>query len=467
MASKPNKKNTINTASFDLSLHTRKGYKTEVVYRAISDLKEYDGNPRAHPEKQVLELAQSIARFGFYAPIILDEVGILIAGHGRFAASQFLKLEEVPTITIPNLSEEEKIALRIADNKIAENSKWSMDGLVSEMEKLRTKDFDMSLTGFDADEVSKLLRPIEDFTRFAVDPDDAPAVEENPVSALGDVWILGQHRVMCGSATEAMDVDCLMAGAQAAMCFTDPPYNVDYKGAAGKIKNDALGDGFGAFLLAACENIVKHTAGACYVAMSSSELHTLHSAFVSAGGKWSTFIIWVKNTFTLGRSDYQRGYEPILFGNTPTTAKEQDFASTEPAEGEVFKYRGEYQPILYGWPKDSSHAWEGGRSQSDVWKCDKPAKNPIHPTMKPVELVERAVRNSSKRGDIVLDLFGGSGSTLIAADKAGRRAYVMELDTRFVDVIIQRWQNFTCGKAINKDTGLSYDETRRSRKQTN
>jgi DNA modification methylase len=247
------------------------------------------------------------------------------------------------------------------------------------------------------------------------------------------------------------------------MCFTDPPYNVDYKGAAGKIKNDALGDAFGAFLQAACDNIVKHTAGACYVAMSSSELHTLHNAFVAAGGKWSTFIIWVKNTFTLGRSDYHRGYEPILFGNAGA-AKESDSAPAEAVEGEVFKYRGEYQPILYGWPKDAGHTWQGGRSQSDVWKCDKPVKNPVHPTMKPVELVERAIRNSSKRDNIVLDLFGGSGSTLIAAEKAGRRAYLMELDTRFVDVIIQRWQNFTGQKAINKDTGLSYDDTRKLRK---
>ena len=268
---------------------------------------------------------------------------------------------------------------------------------------------------------------------------------------------------MCGSATEAMDVDCLMAGDKAAMCFTDPPYNVDYKGAAGKIKNDALGDAFGAFLQAACDNIVKHTAGACYVAMSSSELHTLHNAFVAAGGKWSTFIIWVKNNFTLGRSDYHRGYEPILFGSSGA-AKENDSAPAEAVEGEVFKYRGEYQPILYGWPKDAGHTWQGGRSQSDVWKCDKPVKNPVHPTMKPVELVERAIRNSSKRDNIVLDLFGGSGSTLIAAQKAGRRAYLMELDTRFVDVIIQRWQNFTGQKAINKDTGLSYDDTRKLRK---
>ncbi len=453
MANKKNK----NASIEGLNLPLQKAYKTEIVYRAVASLKEYDGNPRAHPEKQVIDLAQSISRFGFYAPIILDESGVLIAGHGRLAAARFLKLEEVPTVTIPDLSEDEKIALRIADNKIAENSEWSVDGLIQEMEKLRVKNFDMSLTGFDADEVSKLLRPIEDFTNFAADPDDAPDVEPNPVSAPGDVWILGAHRVMCGSATEAMDVDCLMAGDKAAMCFTDPPYNVDYKGAAGKIKNDALGDAFGAFLQAACDNIVKHTAGGIYICMADRELHSLHSAFIKSGGKFSVYLMWIKNTFVFDPWDYHTQHEPILYG------KSKEIPSL-PEEGSVASYKEGYEAILYGWPEGMRHVWEGGKKQSTVWKHDKPSNNKVHPTMKPVELVERAIRNSSKRDNIVLDLFGGSGSTLIAAQKAGRRAYLMEIDTRFVDVIIQRWQNFTGQKAINKDTGLSYDDTRKLRK---
>ena len=195
--SKPKKSDT--SLDLDLSGLPSASYKAQIVYRPISACLEYGGNPREHPEKQVVDLAHSIHRFGFYAPIILDEGGEVIAGHGRLAAARLLKLDEVPTVTIPGLSEDEKIALRIADNKLAENSRWSMDDLVSEMGKLRQKDFDVSFTGFDPDEIAKILKPNEDFKKFAVDPDDAPEIEEDPRSAPGDVWILGAHRVMCGS----------------------------------------------------------------------------------------------------------------------------------------------------------------------------------------------------------------------------------------------------------------------------
>ena len=205
------------------------------------------------------------------------------------------------------------------------------------------------------------------------------------------------------------------------MVFCDPPYNVDYGGGARevirgnerKILNDNLGSDFYGFLQAALQNMLKVTKGACYVAMSSSELDVLQKAFRDAGGKWSTFIIWAKNHFTMGRADYQRQYEPIL----------------------------------YGWPDGCDHFWCGDRNQSDVWFVDKPVKNDLHPTMKPVALVEKAIRNSSKTRDIVLDLFGGSGSTLIACEQTGRRCRMMELDPKYADVIIQRWQDFTGGQA--------------------
>jgi DNA modification methylase len=253
------------------------------------------------------------------------------------------------------------------------------------------------------------------------DDDAVPEVTEEPITKPGDIWLLGEHRVVCGDATQSEAYHALLAGELADMAFTDPPYNVNYANSAkdkmrGKnrpILNDNLGDDFGGFLTAACTNLLAVTKGAVYIAMSSSELDTLQAAFRASGGKWSTFIIWAKNTFTLGRADYQRQYEPIL----------------------------------YGWKDGTDHYWCGARDQGDVWQIKKPVKNDLHPTMKPVELVERAVRNSSKTRDIVLDPFGGSGTTVIACEKSGRLARVIELDPRYVDVIVRRWQDFTGQKA--------------------
>jgi DNA modification methylase len=262
--------------------------------------------------------------------------------------------------------------------------------------------------------------------------DEVPEPPEDPVSKPGDLWVLGHHRLLCGDATVLADVERVLGGQLADMTFCDPPYNVDYanspkdrlRGRHRPILNDSLGSGFEAFLYDACTNILAVTKGACYICMSSSELDTLQRAFRSAGGKWSTFIIWAKNTFTLGRADYQRQYEPIL----------------------------------YGWKDGSDHYWCGARDQGDVWFVNKPVKNDLHPTMKPVALVERAIRNSSKSRDVVLDTFGGSGSTLIACQKAGRQARLIELDPRYVDVIVRRWQEFTGGTAILDGEARSYDE---------
>jgi DNA modification methylase len=245
--------------------------------------------------------------------------------------------------------------------------------------------------------------------------------------------VLGEHRLLCGDATVAADVERVLDGRLADMTFTDPPYNVDYgssakdklRGHRRKILNDDLGSGFEVFLQDACANILAVTKGAVYVCMSSSELHTLQKAFTAAGGKWSTFLIWAKHTFTLGRADYQRQYEPIL----------------------------------YGWHDGHDHYWCGARDQGDVWHFDKPVRNDLHPTMKPVALVERAVRNSSKSRDIVLDPFGGSGSTLIACAKAGRQARLVELDPKYCDVIIRRWQAWTGEQAALEDEGRAFEET--------
>ena len=384
----------------------------------------YDRNARTHSEEQVAQIAASIAEFGFTNPILAGSDGIIVAGHGRLAAAQKLGLEIVPVVVLDHLTPTQRRALVIADNRIAENAGWDDAMLRIELEALQLEGFDLDITGFDADALAELIAGDEPDNEGQTDEDAVPELGETPISRPGDVWIMGQHRLLCGDATVAEDYDRLMQGGAADMVFTDPPYNVNYANSAkdkmrGKdraILNDNLGDGFYDFLLAALTPTVAHCSGGIYVAMSSSELDVLQAAFRAAGGKWSTFIIWAKNTFTLGRADYQRQYEPIL----------------------------------YGWPEGATRHWCGDRDQGDVWPIKKPQKNDLHPTMKPVELVERAIRNSSRPGNVVLDPFGGSGTTLIAAEKSGRIARLIELDPKYVDVIVRRWEEFTGKQAIRE-----------------
>lgn len=386
----------------------------------LDRLLPYAANARTHNDEQVAQIAASIAEFGFNAPCLVDDRGVLIAGHGRLLGARKLGLTEVPVICLGHLTEAQARAYRIADNRIAENSKWDEAMLAAEMARLQEENVDLSLLGFGEDELDDLLNA-DDGTEGNTDDDAVPEVPAEPKTKPGDVYILGNHRLLCGDSTLLSNVEKVLDGTLADMVFTDPPYNVDYgntakdkmRGNNRTIMNDNLGDGFEAFLYDACVNMIAVCKGAIYVCMSSSELHTLQRAFVAAGGKWSTFVIWAKNTFTLGRSDYQRQYEPIL----------------------------------YGWKQGTDHFWCGARDQGDVWFVNKPTKNDLHPTMKPVELVERAVRNSSKSRDIVLDCFGGSGSTLIACEKAGRQARLIELDPKYCDVIVQRWEEFTGKKA--------------------
>jgi DNA modification methylase len=384
----------------------------------------YARNARTHSDDQVAQIAASIAEFGFTNPILAGSDGIIVAGHGRLAAAQKLGLDVVPVVVLDHLSATQRRALVIADNRIAENAGWDDAMLRIEIAALQDDDFDVSLTGFDADALAELMAGDEQDNDGQSDEDAVPEVGETPISRPGDVWIMGSHRLLCGDSTVAESYDVLLQGSPVDMVFTDPPYNVNYANSAkdkmrGKdraILNDNLGDGFYDFLLAALTQMVTHCRGGIYVAMSSSELDVLQSAFRAAGGKWSTFIIWAKNTFTLGRADYQRQYEPIL----------------------------------YGWPEGSQRHWCGDRDQGDVWNIKKPQKNDLHPTMKPVELVERAIRNSSRPGNVVLDPFGGSGTTLIAAEKSGRVARLIELDPKYVDVIVRRWEEFTGKQAIRE-----------------
>lgn len=393
----------------------------------------YARNARTHSADQVAQIAASIAEFGFTNPVLAGSDGVIVAGHGRLAAAQKLGLETVPVVVLDHLTPTQRRALVIADNRIAENAGWDDEMLRIELEALQADGFDLDLTGFDADALAELIAGDEPDNEGQTDEDAVPAEPEEPVSRPGDMWRLGPHRLVCGDATTAEAYALLLAdGEKADMVVTDPPYNVNYANSAkdklrGKhrpILNDALGEGFYDFLYDAMSLMLAHCRGGVYVAMSSSELDTLQSAFRAAGGHWSTFIIWAKNTFTLGRADYQRQYEPIL----------------------------------YGWPEGGERYWCGDRDQGDVWQIKKPVKNDLHPTMKPVELVERAIRNSSRPGDVVLDPFGGSGSTLIAAEKSGRRARLIELDPKYVDVIVRRWQDFSGGQAIRLSDGVAFDD---------
>jgi DNA modification methylase len=391
----------------------------------------YARNARTHSDEQVAQIAASIVEFGFTNPVLAGSDGVIIAGHGRLAAAQRLGLAEVPVVVLDHLTPTQRRALIIADNRIAENSGWDPELLRLEIDALRDDAFDLSLTGFDSEALDDLFEGDEPEQTGQTDDDQIPEVQETPISQPGDVWLLGPHRLLCGDATKPESYDLLLQGQPVDLIWSDPPYNVNYANSAkdklrGKnrsILNDNLGEGFYDFLRDALTPALANCQGAVYLAMSSSELDTLQSAFRVAGGHWSTFIIWAKNTFTLGRADYQRQYEPIL----------------------------------YGWPEGKQRHWCGDRDQGDVWHIKKPAKNDLHPTMKPVELVERCIRNSSKPGQTVLDPFGGSGTTLIAAEKSGRQARLMELDPKYVDVIVRRWQDWTGQEARREADGSAFD----------
>jgi DNA modification methylase len=398
----------------------------------IGRLIPYVRNPRTHTEEQVAQIAASIAEFGFVNPVLVGADGVIIAGHARVMAARKLGMTEAPVIVLDHLSESQRRALVIADNRLALNAGWDEEMLRVELDALREDDFNLDLMGFGDDELEALLAEPDSEVTSNTDDDAVPETPETAVTVAGDVWVLGNHRLLCGDATQMEAVEKVLAGGLADMIFTDPPYNVNYgatmkdklRGKKRAIRNDSLGDGFEQFLRDACANILAVTKGAIYICMSSSELHTLHKAFTAAGGHWSTFVIWAKNTFTMGRSDYQRQYEPIL----------------------------------YGWKEGADHYWCGARDQGDVWFVKKPVVNDLHPTMKPVELAERAIRNSSKSRDTVLDPFAGSGSTLIACEKTQRQARLIELEPKYCDVIIRRFEEFSGHRALLESDGRGFTE---------
>jgi DNA modification methylase len=370
--------------------------------------------------------------------VLVGADGVIIAGHARVMAARKLGLAETPVIVLDHLSGPQRRALVIADNRLALNAGWDEEMLRVELAALEDDGFNLDLVGFSDEELEDLLRESETETTGNTDDDAVPETGEVAVTVPGDVWVLGDHRLLCGDATQMEAVERVLAGCLADMVWSDLPYNVNYgqtmkdklRGNKRKILNDNLGQSFEPFLRTACSNMLAVTKGAIYICMSSSELHTLHRAFTEAGGHWSTFIIWAKNTFTMGRADYQRQYEPML----------------------------------YGWRKGTDHYWCGARDQGDVWFVKKPVANDLHPTMKPVELIERAIRNSSKSHDTVLDPFAGSGSTLIACEKTDRQARVIELDPKYCDVICRRYQEYSGKHATLEADGRTFDQLAEARR---
>jgi len=395
----------------------------------VEKLIPYARNPRTHSEAQVAQIAASIAEFGFNNPILVDTTNGIIAGHGRLLAARKLGLTEVPVIVLDHLTEAQKRAYIIADNQLALNAGWDEDLLRSELAALQHENFDVSLIGFEDEELARLLAA-QDGVEGLTDEDAVPELEQTPISQLGDLWILGVHRLLVGDATDSDVVAKLMAGASGDMVFTDPPYNVDYEGYTNehlKIKGDRMSDAdFKLFLQDTFRSYrnVETPGASIYVCHSSSWQREFQNALEGAGFEIRCQIIWAKNTFAWG------------FG----------------------RYKFQHEPIFYAHVADQKDCWYGDKTQSTLWEEKKPAANRIHPTAKPVELVERALVNSSKPGDIVVDLFGGSGSTLIACERRGRRARLTEIDPRYADCIVRRFQEYTGGQGRLEGDDRSFEE---------
>lgn len=419
----------------------------KVIFRPVVDLAPNDRNARRHAIDQVEKIADSIREFGWTLPVLADACGI-VAGHARAQAAQLLydagerirlpNGDLLPDGTVPVLdctgwTTTQRRAYTLADNRLAELATWDSELLTEELSSLLDIGFDMELLGFDVDDLVA-LRP-DAVMDDVLDVDEAPELPAVPVTRPGDLWQMGDHRLLCGDALDASAMQRLLTGAVADLVITDPPYNVAYEGKTAKrmhIANDDMSDGaFGQFLLLAYRNIAAGCRqGACvYVFHADTEGTTFRRAFEAAGLKLAQCCVWVKQAFVLGRSDYH----------------------------------WQHEPVLYGWKPGAAHQWHGDRTQSTVWTFDRPSRSEEHPTMKPVALLAYLVGNSSRAGEIVLDPFAGSGSTLMACEGTGRRARVIELDPRFCDVIVRRWMTATGLDATLADDGRTFDQVAETR----
>ena len=380
-----------------------------IINIELKKIKQYENNPRKNDEA-VGPVAESIKEFGFKCPIILDKDNVIVAGHTRYKAAKRLKLKEVPCIIADDLTEEQIKAFRLADNKVGEIAEWDFDLLNMELESIS---FDMSSFGFNI-----LNEEEKEIEEDDYDLEEKIKNIEDPKSKYGDIYQLGKHRLMCGDSTKIEDVQKLMNGVKVDLLITDPPYNVNYEGGNGlKIKNDNMdNDNFRKFLTDAfstADSVMKEGA-VFYIWHADSEGYNFRGACFDNNWKVRQCLIWNKNSMVMGRQDYHWKHEPCL----------------------------------YGWKDGASHLWASDRKQTTILDFDKPTKNAEHPTMKPVKLFDYQIKNNTKKDDIVLDLFGGSGTTLIACEQNGRISYNMELDPKYIDVIIDRWEQYTGEKAI-------------------
>ena len=381
---------------------------TEMKLVPIAKLVPYINNARTHSPEQIMKLRSSLREFGFINPVIIDRDYGVIAGHGRILAAKEEGITEVPCVFADHLTEAQKKAYILADNRMAMDAGWDEELLRVEIEALQAEAFDVSLTGFDQKEIDDLFK---DSLKDGIHDDDFDVeaeLKKPTFTKAGDVWMLGRHRLVCGDSTKKETYDTLMDGKRANLVLTDPPYNVNYEGTAGKIKNDHMAnDAFYQFLLDAFTNMeaVMTDDASIYVFHADTEGLNFRRAFTDAGFYLSGCCIWKKNSLVLGRSPYQWIHEPVLFG----------------------------------WKKSGKHEWYAGRKETTVWEYDKPKKNADHPTMKPIALLAYPIMNSSMSNALVLDPFGGSGSTLIACEQSERICYTVELDEKYCDVIVKRY----------------------------
>ena len=386
-------------------------HTTEMKMVETSKLIPYVNNARTHSQEQVNKLRGSLREFGFINPIIIDSDFNVIAGHGRLMAAKEEGIEEVPCVLVDYLTEAQKKAYILADNRYAQDAGWDEEMLKLEIEALEGMDFDVSLTGFNEDEIADLFADSEGTGAEDDDFDLSDALEKAAFVERGDVWQVGGHRLMCGDATSPEDVATLMDGKKANLIITDPPYNVAFESSDGlSIKNDKMeNDKFYEFLLAAFKNMAEHLekGGSAYVFHADTEGLNFRKAFIDAGFHLSGCCIWVKNSLVLGRSDYQ----------------------------------WQHEPVLYGFLQNGKHYWSknAGRSQTTIWNFDKPKKNKNHPTSKPLDLLAYPIGNSSQENAIVIDTFGGSGSTLMTCEQTNRICHTMELDEKYASVILRRY----------------------------
>lgn len=372
----------------------------------VSELIPYVRNARTHSEAQVAQIAASIREFGFLSPILVAEDNTILAGHGRLAAALKLGLKKVPCVKENHLTETQKRAYIIADNKLSLNAGWDSELLAVELSELEGADFNLDLLGFDEAELSSIFDADKDVNED--DFDVEKELEEPCFSKTGDIWTLGKHRVICGDATKLETYKTLLENTKVNLVVTDPPYNVNYEGSAGKIKNDNMEDDkFYQFLFNSFVNMEQAMAddASIYVFHADTEGLNFRKAFQDAGFYLSGCCIWKKPSLVLGRSPYQ----------------------------------WQHEPCLYGWKKKGKHKWYAGRKETSVWEFEKPKKNADHPTMKPIALLAYPIKNSSMTNSLVLDPFAGSGSTLIACEQTGRVCYAIELDEKYCDVIVKRY----------------------------